>query len=158
MNKFLSKIAGFTLSEVLVSLAIGSILFGIIYTAINLVTANIESIKNNYIQRDGLQLAEQQLTLDFNSLPEIRYSEFERKLTFSSPIDSVQYQFENKYVIRNVDTLDVVLHDKKFFFNGNKVEQGMVDAIQLFCLKGKDTISLFVFKQNDLYSKLNNGN
>lgn len=157
MNKLSRKIHAFTLSDVLVALAISSILYGIIYMAISLITNNIGSIKNNFVQGDALQLVEQQLTLDFNTYPSVLYNNFDNRLVFSSPLDSIVYKFEEDYVMRSQDTLAVRLQKKIFFFKGEVTQKGVVDGLQLNCIKEKEMIPLFIFKKNDAYTLLKNG-
>ena len=151
------KISGFTLSDVLVALAISGIILGIIFTAISLITQNIGNIKNNYIQTDILQLAEQQIILDINRFPVASYSEFENKLVFKSPLDSVTYFFKEDYILRNRDTLPLGIIKKTIFIKGETVKKGAMDALKLTCEKGTESVIIFVFKENDTYTLLNNG-
>ena len=152
------KIRGFTLSDVLVALAISGIILGIIYMAITLITQNIGSIKQNYVQSDVLQLAEQQITLDFNRFPEAYFSQFDNEIIFKSPLDSVTYRFEEDYLLRDRDTLFLHIANKTVYLGGTSTEQGTTDALKLTCEKGTETVSIFVFKENDTYTLLRDGN
>jgi len=152
------KIAGFTLNEVLIVMVISTIVVGLAYTAINLLTKNVYNIQENYRESDAVLLLEQRLTLDFNRFPTVSYSEFEDKLKFASPLDSIQYAFEEDFILRNTDTIFISIKDKSLLFMGDKITNGLVDALSLTVGDSLQSKQLFIFKENDALIKLQNGN
>lgn len=158
MIKKLPKIESFTLSELVVVMAISIIVVGLAYSAINLLTKNVYVIQNNYSQVTDIQLFEQQLAIDFNTYPKTSYSKFSEKLSFSSPIDSIIYLFESEYVLRNTDTIWIEAKEKELFFKGEIVEKGSVDAIKIIGSNELQNKGFFIFRRNDGLTRLDNGN
>nr|HBI02255.1 hypothetical protein [Flavobacterium sp.] len=70
-------------------------------------------------------------------------------------IDSIAYQFEDEYVIRNEDTLKVQLKIENVYLDGNTVESGLIDAIDFSAIKEIPDYTFFVYKKNDATQYMN---
>ncbi len=148
----IKKVPGFTLTEMLIVLAISTIVVGLAFTIITLFSKNVRLIQNNYQSTTNTHLFNQQLALDFNRYPTINYNNLEEELVFKSPLDSVRYKFLEECVLRDLDTLIKTTYQKQFFFSGEKVSLGKIDAIKLIVPTNKQ---LFIYKENDAFSYLN---
>ena len=152
------KISGFTLNEVLITMVVGSIVVGLAYTAITLISKNMATIQENFNEKDKTILLEQRMTLDFETYPTITYDSFEDELKLSSPLDSVLYTFSGDHILRNTDTIKISYREKGFFFLGEEKSNGPIDAISLTLEDSLKTKKIFISKVNDALTKLKNGN
>ena len=144
-----SKITAFTLSEMVVVIILTSIVVGIAFSVLSLVQRHMYSIKQNLINNTELSKLEQALWIDFNRYSKINYNAIDDELIFVSELDSTSYTFTNDYIIRGIDTLNIQLHDKLFFLDGDKIENDKIDAIKIETSKTFQRQQIFVFKQND---------
>lgn len=155
--KINTKIQAFTLSEMIVVLIITSIVIGLAFSVLSLVQNHMSGIQNNFTNNIELNKLEQSLCLDFNRYSKIEYNELENMISFKTEIDSISYQFHEAYIIKDIDTFNIQLQGKQFFFNGNKIENGFIDAIKLETSKVFQNQKLFIFKENDATLFVNNG-
>ncbi|SFZ93406.1 hypothetical protein SAMN05428642_103115 [Flaviramulus basaltis] len=144
-----NKIQAFTLSEMVVVLILTSIVIGLSFSVLNLVQKHMGSIQNNFKQNTELNKLEQSLWLDFNRYPQIKYDVLEDVITFRNEIDSITYQIHEAYIIKELDTFNITLQSKQFFFDGHKTEKGIIDALKLETTKAFQNQTLFVFEEND---------
>ncbi|WP_418639278.1 PulJ/GspJ family protein [Winogradskyella sp.] len=144
-----TKIRAFTLNEMVIVMIISTIVIGIAFTVLSLVQRHMWSIQQNFKLNTEFNRLEQALWIDTNNYSAIKYNKMEREIQFKTVLDSTTYHFKSDYVLRDRDTFHVQIEQKRFFFDGIKVSEGMVDAIQLnLSAKFKDQ-SIFVFKHND---------
>lgn len=144
-----TKIQAFTLSEMVVVLIITSIVIGLAFSVLNLVQKHMSGIQNNFNKNTELNKLEQSLWLDFNRYSNIRYDDLEETITFKNEIDSIRYYFNENYIIEASDTFNIQLTNKQVFFDGNTIENGVIDAIKLETTKVFQNQQLFIFKEND---------
>ncbi|MEP5340006.1 MAG: prepilin-type N-terminal cleavage/methylation domain-containing protein [Algibacter sp.] len=149
------KIQAFTLSEMIVVLILTSIIVGMAFSVLTLVQKHMNSIQINFNKNTELNKLEQTLSLDFNRYNDVRYKPYEDALIFASEIDSITYVFTNKYIVTKLDTFNIDIERKIFFFDGEKVEIGNIDAIKLETSKTFRNQPLFIFKKNDATLFLN---
>ena len=149
------KIRAFTLSEMIVVLILTSIIVGMAFSVLTLVQKHMNSIQINFNKNTELNKLEQSLSLDFNRYSYVTYKPYEDALIFASEIDSITYIFTNKYIVTKLDTFNIDIERKTFFFDGEKVEIGNVDAIKLETSKTFRSQLLFIFKKNDATLFLN---
>ncbi|MCX2839444.1 prepilin-type N-terminal cleavage/methylation domain-containing protein [Salinimicrobium sp. MT39] len=147
MNKK-NKISAFTLTEILVVLVISAIVVGMAFSVLDLVQKNMRAIKENYEATTEVQHLRQQISIDFNRFHEIRFDKRLGELRLKNPIDSISYTLSEKLFFRNQDTLPVPVKEIQFFFLGNAVSEGKVDAVKLF-LNMSDNHFIFISKKND---------
>ncbi len=153
----IKKTPAFTLTEMLIVLAISAIVAGLAFTIISLFTRNVHHIQQNYSVSTKVRLFQEQLSLDFNRFHSITYRNGLSQLELKTPLDSITYYFTENAIIRNTDTILKSNYKKEFFSFGIATKQGNVDAIKL-TLEATN-VPVFIFKQNDATSYLeNNGN
>ncbi len=151
--RFQKKIPAFTLTEMLVVLAVTAIVAGLAFAIITLFTKNMQSIENNYSKGTKRSLFTDQLTVDFNRYHTIGFDPLGRELTFKNSLDSVSYIWEENWVLREKDTVLDLLTDIELYNSGEKVEAGNMDAIKInFGEKKGDFI--FIFQSKDAYSQI----
>ncbi|AUP81629.1 hypothetical protein C1H87_13675 [Flavivirga eckloniae] len=141
----------------IVVLIITSIVIGMAFSVLSLVQNHMSGIKNNFTNNTELNKLEQSLCLDLNRYPKIEYNELENTISLKTEIDSITYQFNENNIIKETDTFNIQLVDKQFFFNGNKVNHGIIDAVKLEASKVFQNQKLFIFKENDATFFVNNG-
>jgi len=149
MKQKTNKIKAFTLSEMIVVLILTSIVVGLAFSVLTLVQSHMRSINKNYHNTSTLNKLEASLWLDFNKYSQIHFNDLENELKFSSEIDSVTYQFLDSTIIKNIDTFQITLKQKQFFFDGDKKKNGQIDALKLETKKEFQNQQLFIFKHND---------
>lgn len=151
-----TKIHSFTLSELLVVMIITAIVVGIAFTVLRMVQKQIRAAQSNFDKTAGLALFEQTLWQDFNKCPTIKYSHVQNSLMLESDIDSVIYRFTADYTLRNADTIKLRLTPKLFFFNGENVDEGIIDAISISAETELPKYSIFVSSPKDAALLMNN--
>lgn len=144
-----SKVKSFTLSELLVAMIITVIVVGLAFTVLNLVKKQISVIEKNYNRTTELAFFKQRMWLDFNKNTTIIFNSNKNQLTLKSETDSVFYNFNADYILRNTDTLKTKVLIENLFFQGTKVKDGTVDAISFIEKKEAADSHFFVFKKND---------
>ena len=125
------KIPAFTLTEMLVVLAITAIVAGLAFAIITLFTKNMQSIENNYSKGTERSLFTDQLKVDFNRYHTIAYDPLDRELTFKTPLDSVRYLWEENWVLRGTDTVLDLPTNLEVYNRGDKMEAGNTDAVKI---------------------------
>lgn len=150
-----NKIQAFTISEMVVVLILTSIVVGLAFSVLSLVQKHMSGIQNNFKNTAELNKLEQSLWLDFNRYSKIKYNNLDEELIFVNELDSISYQFYEKYIIKEQDTFFIQLQDKIMFFNGNQMDSGEIDAMKIETTKIMQNQKLFVFKKNDATSFIN---
>nr|WP_321232942.1 hypothetical protein [uncultured Psychroserpens sp.] len=150
-----SKIAAYTLSEILIVMIISTIVIGLAFMVLSLVQRNMWAIGENLNNTAELNRLEQSLWIDFNRYNNISFSVNEDKLLFLSPRDSISYYFNSEFITRAKDTFHFKHVEKLFFFDGKKIYKGKLDALKLELPKAYGNQQLFVFKSNDASQFMN---
>lgn len=140
----LKKIKGVTLTEVLVVLAITAIVASLAFTLLNYFNQSLTVVSKNYSDNTDLQLLQQELTVDFNSYPEIKFNLKSGELVLKSPLDSIVYRLDEQFIIKEHDTLfkGTLLYDK--YYLGVKSKEASIDAIKVSIAQGSLTKTLFI--------------
>lgn len=152
------KIPSFTLTEMLVVLAISAIVAGLSFSIITLFTKNLQLIQNNYYHSTELQLLEQQFIVDFNRFHTINYNSKTSILKLKSPIDSLFYSFDEGYILRDQDTIFSKAYTKEFYYLGETKQNGDMDALKLSFKDKSSERFLYFFKLNAANQFIRNGN
>lgn len=142
------KIKAFTLTEMLVVMAVSSIVVSLAYGILALFSENVLLIQSNYRDTTELRLLEERLTLDFHKYHEIRYDSEKQRLVLSTPIDSTTYRFTSDLIIHDQDSIAVKLNKVSTFYLGNTITAGYTDAVKLEFEEPKGKF-LFISKEND---------
>ena len=109
----------------------------------------MSTIQENLTKNTELNKLEQVLWMDFNRYGNIYYHSNKQQLIFTSALKSTTYTFHTDYLTRELDTIDIATKELTFFFDGNKVPNGTIDAIKLATDKNFQNQLIFVFKHND---------
>ena len=144
-----TKVQAFTLNEMVIVMIISTIVIGLAFTVLTLVQRHMWSIKQNFSLNTEFNRLEQTLWIDTNKFNTIKYNETEQEIKFKSILDSTSYQFRSEYVLKDRDTFHIKIEQQTFYFNGNEVNEGTVDALQLKLSKQYKDQTIFVFKHND---------
>ncbi len=143
------KIPAFTLGEMIVVLIITSIVIGLAFSVLTLVQKDMTRIQYNFNNHTAINALEQALYIDFNRYGNIEYWDTDNTLRLSTEIETRVYKFTETSIIRDTDTFHIQIEKKQLFFNGNEVNQGIIDAIKLETSKTFQNQTLFLFKEND---------
>ncbi|PQV48802.1 hypothetical protein CLV33_1047 [Jejuia pallidilutea] len=134
-----------------------SIVIGLAFSVLTLVQKHMLSVQLNFKHQTELNKLEQSLWLDMNRFSRVEFNTIEDVITFKNDIDSVIYYFNEKHIIKDIDTFNIRLKHKILFFNGNKITEGMLDGIKLETSEEFQNQILFVFKENDATYFVNHG-
>lgn len=149
MKNKLSKIPAFTLTELLVAMAIAAVVIGLASSILNLLFMNIQFIQSNYAANTEINLLEQQLVVDFNTYHSITYNNDMELLQLNNELDSVSYKFQDSSILRKGDTILSKNYTKQVFYQGNTITTGNIDAIKLEFIESNTFI--FCYKENDAF-------
>ncbi len=149
MIKINQKIKAFTLTEVMVVIVISAIVAGLAFSILGIVQRNMSTIEDNYAYQTELQSLEVALTIDFNTHTNAQWNAREDILTLSSPIGKRQYKFLTDSITSDIDQYLIKTKEKRFYFEGEPVNSGRIDAVKLTFDKTTDLHRIFVFKHND---------
>lgn len=152
------KLRSFTLAELLVVMIITAIVVGMAFSVLRLVQKQIYAIQTNFDKTSTLALFEQKLWQDFNEPHTIIYDSQKQILVMTSEIDTVTYSFQEKFTMRNLDTIKLKINPNKIFFKGKEIKSGTIDAITLFAETELPDYQIFVSKKNDLTLFMNQEN
>jgi len=143
------KIPAYTLSEILIVLAITTIVIGIAFSALTLVTKQYNAMRDAYGYRTTVLQFKQQLLLDFDTAKDIHWEATEEILFIQGATQNISYEWNTDFIVRDTDTLNVGIEEALFLNNGKEVENGYIDGLALDCVtKGKRT-RLFVSRKTD---------
>ena len=142
-------IKAFTLTEIMVVLGLASIVAGIAFSVLNLVQKNSHSIANNYALHTEIQSLEVALTIDFNRYTQVAWNSNQGTLIASSPLGKEQYQFYTDSIVTSIHTYAVITKNKLFYYQGNRVTSGAVDAIEITFEHTSDIHRTFVYRYTD---------
>lgn len=152
------KLKSFTLAELLVVMIITAIVIGMAFSVLRLVQKQIHAIQTNFDKTSTLALFEQKLWQDFNESNTIIYDNQKQILAITSEIDTVNYSFQEKFTMRNLDTIKLKINPNKMFFRGKEIKSGTIDAISLFAETELPDYQIFVSKKNDVTLFMNQEN
>ncbi|GGF10437.1 PulJ/GspJ family protein [Flavobacterium limi] len=152
------KLKSFTLSELIVVMIITAIVVGMAFSVLRIVQKQIHKIQSNFERTSTLTLFEQKLWQDFNETHDAVYYNDTQSLVLISELDTIAYSFQEKYTMRNLDTIHLVINPNKVFFKGKEVSTGIVDAISLDAKTEIPDYEIFVSKKNDITLFMNQDN
>ena len=132
----------------IVVLVITVIVIGLAFSVLNLVQKQITGIGENFGQRTEVNLLRQAFWIDFNKYSEVTYDAQNDVIRCKNEVGGIQYQFNDNTIIREVDTLRISISDKTFYFDGNEVFSGEIDAIRIISAKEEGAKVIFVYKNN----------
>ncbi|MFA5297541.1 MAG: hypothetical protein WC389_04960 [Lutibacter sp.] len=121
-----------------------TIVISIAILVLNIIQTELIGIQQNFKKNTELRTLEQTLWFDFNK-NEILVDTKSNQLICISPLDTIIYKFTENYVLRNNDTLKLVIEEQKLFLD---MEPSLtnVDAIELKFSNEFQNKQLFIFK------------
>jgi len=149
MSKYSHKIKAFTLTEMMVVIVISAIVVGLAFTILGIVQHNMRSIENNYEYHSQVQSLETALTIDFSKYPNARWNPKDNQLILSSPIEERIYTFYTDSIQNEVETYLLKTKSTTYYFEGNEVGSGAIDALKFSFEKTTDLHRIFIYKYND---------
>lgn len=148
------KIKSFTISEMLVVMVLTTIVIAIAILVLNLVQQQLTSIQGNFKNNSEIRTLEQTLWVDINRT-DVQIDIKNNRLICTSPIDTVLYQFQENYLLRNLDTLNIEVEEQHFFIDLKNTIR-TVDAIELKLSNKFQNRELFIHKQKGASYYMNN--
>ena len=142
------KLKSFTLAELIVVMIITAIVVGMAFSVLRIVQKQIHTIQANFDKTSTLALFEQKLWQDFNEPHNIIYNKNE--LILISETDTINYSFQEKFTMRNQDTIKLKITPNKAFLKGKEIMSGTIDAITLQANTELPDYEIFVSKKNDI--------
>ncbi len=149
MKRTLLKIKAFTLTEVMVVIVISTIVAGLAFTVLGVVQGNLRNIEDNYEYKTQIQALETAFTIDFNTFPHITWDPRENSIHMSSPLSERKYKLFTDSIVTDVETHVLKIKEKTFYYEGEEVNAGAIDAIRFTFYKTREPHQLFVYKYND---------
>ncbi|GMN06268.1 prepilin-type N-terminal cleavage/methylation domain-containing protein [Croceitalea sp. MTPC5] len=153
--KLTKKIKAFTLSEMLVVLLLTVIVVGLAFSILNIVQQQMDLTRKNYEKGTELQLLRRALWRDFRTFQNSFFLENEQKLVFENELGSIQYRLLKDQLIRENDTFNIELGQKRFYFDGTEVREGKINALELLTTEDMGGKSIFVYRENDAANYMN---
>jgi type II secretory pathway component PulJ len=148
------KIKSFTISEMLVVMVLTTIVIAIAILVLNLVQQQLTAIQGNFKNNTEIRTLEQTLWVDINK-GEVFFNASNKELICISPLDTISYKFQENYVLRNLDTLNIEVEEQHFFIDLKNTIQ-TVDAIELKLSNKFQNRELFIHKQKGASYYMNN--
>jgi len=148
-----TKVQSFTLAEMLVVMIITAIVIGLAFSVLSLVQKQVHGIQKNFSKTTELSLLEQRLWQDFNQHNIISYHD--HKIALLSDNDTVYYNIDQTFVLRNTDTLHTKITITKMFNNGREVSSGTIDALSISAEAEIPEYSIFVYSTPDATTLIN---
>jgi prepilin-type N-terminal cleavage/methylation domain-containing protein len=144
----MKKVIAFTLSELLVVLVISSIAVTLSFLALNNVQKQIRNINTIFEKQQAMTSLERIMNRDLNQY-QGTYNQKNQKLLFVRFQDTVQYHFKEHSIIRNTDSIALKAKNITFYLEGEKVRNGIIDAIEFSFENTYTQNGLFVYKRKD---------
>lgn len=149
------KLKAFTLAEMVVVLVVASIVIAMGFLVLNMVRKQVVLIQKNYQKKQEVQFFEVTLTRDLNARNAF-YHKNKDQLTLKNTKDSISYVFSDTIIIRNKDTFEIEIANKKLFLDGKTVQENTIDAIEINLSENYGGKTLFIHKVKDASFYINN--
>lgn len=143
-----TKLNAFTLAEMLVVLVVASIVISMAFLVLNMVRKQVVVIQKNYQKKQEVQFFETTFSRDFNARSAF-YNERLNVLMLKNSKDSIQYQFLDNYILREKDTFQIEVENKKLFLDGVQVKEKTIDAIEIDLSSNFANRQLFIHRTKD---------
>ncbi len=143
-----NKLKSFTIAEMLVVLVLTSIVVSIALVVLSLIQKQITGIQTQMKRQNNIQVLEKVLWQDLNKNVLIYFPK-KKTIMCTNPIDTITYLFDNNFLIRNRDTIRVAVNNKYFYLDGEIVNAGTFDAIEIELTEKFQNKTLFVFQNKD---------
>ncbi|WP_299213789.1 prepilin-type N-terminal cleavage/methylation domain-containing protein [uncultured Dokdonia sp.] len=143
------KIPAFTLSEILVVLAITSIVIAIAFTVLRLVTKQFTTMRARYEEHTEVTKFKQRLLFDFEKGSTALWNEKQQQLAITVQDETIQYEIAPDYVLRDRDTIPFTVQNTRFYYQGDEIEEGVTDGLELTLMISNRPVVFFVSRKVD---------
>lgn len=150
-----NKLKAFTLAEMLVVLVVASIVISMGFMVLNMVRKQVIVIQKNYHRKQEVQFFETTFSRDFK-MRSVFFQERPNILIMKNTKDSIQYIFLETLIIREKDTFQIEVANKKLFLDGKEVKERSIDAIEIDLSNKFANRKLFIQQTKDASHYLNN--
>lgn len=148
------KIKSFTIAEMIVVLILTGIVISIALVVLNLIQKQVSGIQYNLKTQNEIQILDKLLWNDFNT-HKLHFFAKEEILFCTNPIDTITYQFNKNYILRNKDTIQVHVDETLFYLDAEKVAKNTIDAVEMHFSEKFQNKTLFIYKMKDATYYLN---
>lgn len=148
MNCKPRKIPAFLLQEMMVVLAIATIVVGMAFSVLNLVRKQMSTIDDIYEVKLDANKLRQSLWTDFNRYSYVHFDQKKEVLYFSNELEEKWYAFDETKIITKRDTFFLRLDKRALYFGNSERHSGEIDALELKTSKETGQQLIFVFKKN----------
>lgn len=147
-----SKIPAYTLTEVLIVLAISAIVMGLAFSVLDIVKQNVYEIREKNEHNSKIQSLELTLRHNFNEHREIEYLDKIKTLRYSEGLGEKTMVLKNDSIFVSMNAKGIRIKKAIFFLRGLPVKEGRIDALKLY-LNSEHHDYLFVRQYNDRKTK-----
>lgn len=145
------KLEAMTLNEILVVMILTTLVVGMAFSVLRMVQRHMWSIET-HLERQSAKLSlEQALWIDVHRYNTMTYHDGLQQLQLSNELDSLSYRFYKDYVVKKSDTFKIRVPKKQFFFNGNPVSSGPIDAVKLSIGDSIIAKKMFIYKRKSAH-------
>jgi len=115
----------------LVVILITVIVVGLAFSVLNLIQKQLHGARENLGEQQNQQTLQQALWRDFSTFSKIYYDSRHQVLVCQNPLEQVNYQFLEGRVLRNKDTMEVMVDQVEYYFLEKPISDGQLDAVRL---------------------------
>ena len=145
----MKKTKAFTLTELLVVMVLSSIVISLTFLILSMVQKQSTIIRRSINRKNTVTKLDRILWQDFNETNTIERVSSNHILLYNER-DTISYDFQDKYTLRNTDSFHIVIPEKVFFLDGDLQSlTGYVDAIKLTIEHQSLQKTIFVFSNKD---------
>lgn len=143
-----SKLPAYTLTEVLIVLAISAIVMGLAFSVLDIVQQNVDKIREQNEYNSSVQYLELALRHNFNEHGKVEYLDKTKTIRYSDGLTEKAMLLKNDSIFFSNDSTGIGITQAIFFYKGLPVKKGRIDALKLYLNSEPDNY-LFVRQYND---------
>ncbi len=147
-TRALHKIKAFTLSEMLIVLVITTIVVGLAFGVLRLISQQYTQVKLVYERENEIALLRQMLTQDFKGTISLETSPGDLQLKIEKAQDTVVYVLEEHVLERNNEKVMIGVDRLQAYRDGIIVRRGQIDGLLLKIGEAGRVKTIFVSKMN----------
>ena len=144
----LKKIQAFTLGELLIVMVISSIVVTLSFMALGNIQRQIRGVNQTFERQQKILQLERMLFMDLH-VDRAVYSPKDSTMTFEKGKELVQYKYLNGNIVRQQDTIDLQMKNMILYLNGEKVNDGDFDAVEIMFSDTYNQQGFFIYKRKD---------
>ncbi len=138
----------------MVVLVITSIVVGLAFAVLTLVSKQFYTIRDGYTDRQALLMFRERLSLDFDQCLSAKWNQVEEELTIQMHKTSFIYHLSDHTIIRGQDSLLLKYDYVQFYQSAIPVENGLVDAMEIGIKMPGRIEDLFIHRRSVAQDKI----